>query len=482
MKRFVSYILIGVAALGLTACNGFLDKAPVLSQSTELTLSDYAGLNKATLGAYYFLADDAWYGGERILESEMRSGNGMKHAAHNSNRYTTQMNWNYTADATSDLWEDAYYVISCCNNVLDNLEGKESTDVSKQDLDNLKAECLFLRALSHFDLVTLYALPYMYVKANQASLNEAQKAGVPYVYHTDPDARPERDDVLTVYANVVKDLLDAEEAIDPKYVRAGITDKKAVVSLPAIQALLSRVYLYMGEWQKAADYATKVINNKDFALYSASEYGTAWTGNIGGSEVIFEIFIDMENRSNLNCSYMTYPDGSYGDCISSPALVALYEEGDVRGELFCMDEDETPGLFWTLKYEGKGLSTPDANNTVVLRLSEMYLNRAEAIVNGASVAGTDALSDLNAITSRRGASAWSAAGMEAIRTERRKELAWEGHYFFDLARWGLPVKRALCYGLMEKNQNIPFPDYRWALPLPKGELEVNENLIQNDKY
>ena len=484
MKRFVSYILTGIAVFGLTACNGFLDKGPVISQSSELTLSDYAGLNKAVAGAYYFLGEKQWYGGERVLEAEMRSGNGIKCAGpkHNSNRYASQMNWNYTPDATSAFWEYAYTTISCCNNVLDNLEGKEGADVTKQDLDNLKAEVLFIRALSHFDAVTLYALPYTYVKANQASLNEVQKAGIPYVYHTDPAGRPKRDDVLTVYDNIVKDLLEAEQAIDPSYVREGVADKKAAVTLPAIQALLSRVYLYMGEWQKAADYATKVINNKEYKLYSASEYTEVWTGNVGGSEVIFENYIDVNSRDNENCSYMTYPEGSYGDCIASPELLALYADGDVRRKMYRQDAEGTPGLFWTLKYEGKGLAVPDASNTVILRLSEMYLNRAEAIVNGATVAGTDALSDLNAITSNRGAAAWTAAGMEAVRTERRKELAWEGQYFFDMARWGLPVNREACFDLQEKNRNIPFPDYRWALPIPKGELEVNENLIQNDKY
>lgn len=482
MKRIISYILIGIAALGMTACKDFLEKAPVLSQSTELTLSDYSGLNKAVAGAYSYLGSSAWYGGERILESEMRSGNGIKHAAHTSNRYMTQMNWNYTADATSGMWSYGYVTIARCNNVIDNLEGKESTDVTAQDLNNLKAECLFLRALSHFDMVTLYALPYTYVKANQGSLKENQKAGIPYVYHTDPEARPERDDVITVYNNIVTDLKEAESIIAPDYVRAGVTDKKAAVTLPAIQALLSRVYLYMGEWQNAADYATKVINNNAYALYEADEYGDVWNGNVGGSEVIFENYIDLTNYSNLDCSYMTYPEGAYGDCIASNSLMSIYEDDDVRGLLYRQDKAETPGLWWTLKYEGKGLNTPDANNTVILRLSEMYLNRAEAIVNGASVAGVTALDDLNAITSRRGASRWNAAGMDAVRTERRKELAWEGHYFFDLARWGMAVNRESCYGLMEKNQNIPFPDYRWALPLPKTELEVNENLIQNDQY
>ena len=482
MKKIVSYILLGIAAVAAVSCNGFLDKAPVLSQSTELTLSTFEGLDKAVVGAYGYLGSSTWYGGEFVLESEMRSGNGIKHADHNSNRYATHINWNYTADATSGMWSLGYVNISRCNNVIDNLEGKESSEVSAQDLNNLKAEALFLRALTHFDLVRLFALPYTYVKKNQGSLKDEQKLGVPYVYHTDPEARPERDNVLTVYENIVNDLLEAEAAIASDYTRSGAKSKKAVVSKAAIQALLSRVYLYMGEWQKAADYATKVINNSSYKLYEADEYGKVWTLDEGGSEVIFENYIDLTNYSNLNCSYMTYPGGAYGDCIASPSLLALYADGDVRGKLYRQDSNGTEGLWWTLKYAGKGLSTPDANNTVILRLSEMYLNRAEAIVNGASVSGTTAIADLNAITSRRGAAAYTTAGMEAVRTERRKELAWEGHLFFDMARWNLGVNRDACYDLQPSNQNIPFPDYRWALPIPKRELEVNENLVQNDQY
>lgn len=482
MKKLISYILIGTALLGMTSCKDFLEKAPVLSQSTDLVLSSYDGLNKAVIGSYAYLASSGWYAGERVLESEMRSGNGIKAAAHNSNRYSTQMNWNYSPDATSGFWSTGYVTISRCNNVIDNLEGKDVGGITAKDLDNLRAEALFLRALAHFDMVTLYALPYTYVKANQASLKPAQKLGVPYVKHTDPAGKPERDAVLDVYQYIVDDLLDAERAIDPAYVRAGVKDKKAVVTLPVIQALLSRVYLYMGEWQKAADYATKVISNNNYALYEADEYADVWTNDIGGSEVIFENYIDMDHLSNTACSYMTFPDGSYGDCIASQALYNLYEDGDVRKELFRQDKDETPGLWWTLKYEGKGIYVPDASNTAILRLSEMYLNRAEALVHGATVAGTTALDDLNAITSRRGATAYTNAGMQAIKLERRKELAWEGHYFFDLARWGDSVTREACYNLQADNQNIPFPDHRWALPLPKGELEVNENLVQNDEY
>jgi len=472
MKRFATIIALG-AALVFTSCSGFLEKAPKISQSTETTLGSYDGLNKATLGAYTYLASTGWYGGERVLESEMRSGNGIKDLGHNSNRYTTQYNWNYTADATSDLWAYGYITISKCNNVIDNLEGKDTGDVTKQDLNNLKAECLFIRAISHFDMVTLYAQPYTY---------QADGLGVPVVLHTDPAGKPARNTVKEVYTQILADLLEAEKIIDKDYKRSGVTDAKAVVSIYAIQALLSRVYLYMGDWDNAAAYATKVIDSKKYALWTDKEYKDAWIASTGGSEVIFEAYKDLANYGNEDCSYMTSPKGAYGDCVASPELYALYADGDVRKTCFVQDEKKTAGLWWTTKYAGKGLNTPDANNTVILRLSEMYLNRAEAIVNGAKGQKVSAIDDLNAITAARGAAAYQTAGTDAIRTERRKELAWEGHYFFDMARWKQNIVRPANASLMSKNQNISFPDYRWALPIPKRELEVNENLVQNEKY
>ena len=480
MKKVFAYIFIGILAVSTVSCSKFLEKGPILSQSTDLTLSTYDGLSKAVIGAYAPLASDIWYGGDRVLESEMRSGNGIKDASHNSNRYSTQMNWNYSPDATSDLWSTAYITISRVNNVIDNLEGKDKDGVTAQDLANLKAECLFIRALAHFDLVTLFAQPYSY--ATSAAANEKAKLGVPYVYHTDPEGKPARESVADTYAKVVEDLLEAEKIIDPDFTRSGVGSEKAVASIYAIQALLSRVYLYMGKWQEAANYATKVIESDAFELYTTANYASSWNGAKGGSEVIFEAFVDINNRSNTGCPYMTYPEGSYGDCIASPALVDLYEDGDVRKEMYAPDSNNTPGLLWTTKYTGKGVGQPEANNVPVLRLSEMYLNRAEALVKGAVIPGATAQGDLAAITSNRGASAYAAAGMEAVKAERRKELAWEGHYFFDLARWNDSVVRPASWNLNPDYQNIPFPSYRWALPIPKGELEVNENLVQNDQY
>ena len=103
-------------------------------------------------------------------------------------------------------------------------------------------------------------------------------------------------------------------------------------------------------------------------------------------------------------------------------------------------------------------------------------------MRGAKVDGATAISDINMITSNRGAAAYSSVGPVDIQVERRKELAWEGHYLYDLARWGMPVEREEAdYPLLTQNHNVPFPSIKWALPLPKSELDVNDNLVQNPK-
>jgi hypothetical protein len=113
----------------------------------------------------------------------------------------------------------------------------------------------------------------------------------------------------------------------------------------------------------------------------------------------------------------------------------------------------------------------------------MYLNRAEAIMNGASVAGVDGLADLNTIPSNRGASTYNVLNRTNIKAERRKEFAWEGNYINDLARWGDGLTRSNeDFVLGTQNQNVEFPSYKWALPIPKRELELNENLVPNPGY
>lgn len=474
MKKII--ILLGIIPLLLAGCKDYLVEEPILSQSTEITLSSYNGLDAAVAGAYAPIVSSTWYGSFFVLDAEMRAGNAAipSNTDFTSGRMTTPKNLSYSSSNTSGLWGFAYYMISAANNVIDNLEGKESSEVTTQDINNLKAESLFLRALAHFDLVRLYATSYA---KNSGGL------GVPVILHTDPSGQemPARNTVAEVYDQIIADLLEAESIIDPAYVRTGVSDAKSVATLPAIQALLSRAYLYTQNWQGAANYATKVINNADYSLWSAAELSGVWGKDIPtGGEVIFEVYGLQQNSYDSwweGPSHMTNPIG-YADCAAHPDLTALYETGDVRGNLFRTDKDNASGSLWTTKYIGKGkgdaLSTPDVNNVIVLRLSEMYLNRAEAIINGAAISGVTALSDLNAIRSHRGASSLSSAGSDVVLLERRLELAFEGHYWFDLARTNRASTRS----------DLPLAkdDNRFVLPIPQREIETNSSLVQNTGY
>lgn len=499
MKK-IAYIALCAAAVLASGCKDFLTEDPFLTQSNALALIDYNAINSAVAGAYSPLADGAWYGADYVLTSEMRADNATipTSTSFQSGRYQAPFYMTYSADATVGLWGYGYYVISAVNNVLEAIEdnGMEAYakgKVSEQDVKNLQAECYFLRALSMFDMARLYA--YSPAKAAAVNFNDC----IPIVLKTDKTAKeqPARNTVAEVYAQIISDLTTAESLMAADYARAGITDKKAAATLPAIQALLSRVYLYNQDWQAAADYATKVINNPAFKLWTAEEYPSVWSKNVGGSEVIFEIYGNKSNAYDEyweGPSHMTNPIG-YADCAASKALTSLFEEGDVRGStgvrgeddgkaMFCTDqEEESNGELWTMKYYGKGLgdatSTPDVSNVIVLRLSEMYLNRAEAIVNGASISGVTALSDLNTIRANRNASPLTTAAGAAVALERRLELNFEGHYWFDLGR---TAAGAVNYSDVRRPDNLDASSKFWALPIPKREYDVNENLSHNPGF
>ncbi|MGM9734042.1 MAG: RagB/SusD family nutrient uptake outer membrane protein, partial [Prevotella sp.] len=249
MKKTILGLAIISAGL-FTSCDDFLTEEPILKQSNELTFAEFDNLDKAGAALLAMTQSDSWYDGSFLMQSEMRCGNAKNPTSMpGSGRYRNETQWNFNESVTSPLWAYAYYTISRANNVINNLEGKNVNGVTEQQVNDLKAEALFVRALCHFDLVITYCQPY----------NTTDTLGVPVVLVTE-NGKPARSGKKTVYNQVVKDLTEAESLMSDNYTRSGATDKAAVVSKPAIQALLSRVYLYMEEWQKAADYATKVIN------------------------------------------------------------------------------------------------------------------------------------------------------------------------------------------------------------------------------
>jgi hypothetical protein len=162
MKR-KTYILIGLAVvlmLSATSCEDFLYQQPRLSQTTELTLSTYEGLQAATLGVYSPLYSSWWYGQNFVVTADLKGGNA-KISPLNSGRFRTDYLWNNTPDVTHALWTRAYQAIARANNVINVLEdGFEEVGVDQSDLDQLLGECKFIRGLAYFDLARMFCQPY----------------------------------------------------------------------------------------------------------------------------------------------------------------------------------------------------------------------------------------------------------------------------------------------------------------------------------
>jgi starch-binding outer membrane protein, SusD/RagB family len=481
--RFEFKILFLIILVGISfACSkDFLVETPRLSQSNELTLSKYEGLNAATAGAYSQLCATSWYGAGLVITADMKGGNAKRGSAQ-SGRYADEYLWNNSPSATSGLWTQAYQTIAEVNNVLNVIDkGFTQTGISQAQVNQLKGECLFLRALSYFDLARMYCQPYVAGRSN---------LGVPVVLVTE-NSYPARKTVGDVYDQVVADLLASVPllpAVNPRKDDAGFA------TLTTSNALLAKVYLYMGDWQKAADYATTVITTSGLSLFAAADYttwdkGGYWGSGGPGAEIIFQVDGSEGNTSHgywEAISYMMDPDG-YGDCAASNDVRSLYEAGDVRAALF-LQPTKYPGEYWSLKYPGRLGKTPKREyNTPVLRLSEMYLIRAEAILDGARITGVTALSDLNAIRTNRGLAAATTVDLPEIYRERRRELCFEGNELFDLARTQRSLVRVDFTGLV--NKDVPFAfggsaetNYLWAMPIPQAEVDANVNMVQNPGY
>lgn len=472
---------MAILSAGLfTSCSDFLTEEPKQEQSNELTFATFDGVNKAAAAMYGMFQSDAWYDGEFTLMSELRCGNAKNPTSvPGSGRYRTDTQWIYSDHSTSPLWSYAYYTIARANNVINNLDDKVGKDATQQQVNNVKAEALFIRALCYFDLVITYCQPYNY------NATEDDKMGVPLVLVTE-NGKPARDSKENVYNQIVADLLQAESIMADDYVRSGVTDKAATPTKPAIQALLSRVYLYMNKWQEAANYATKVINNKKYELAPADAYAAMFSAATApeGGEIIFEVYGSdkneyWDNSGWAHLPYMTTTDdqGSHGDVCATKDLYDLYSEGDVRKSMFKQHGND----YFPTKYSGKPKdSDPKYTNVPILRLSEMYLNRAEAIINGASIQGVTAESDLRKIATVRGASQTAAATKQGVFDERRRELAFEGHITADYARCNKSMTRKDFDD--SKNKDVAFPSYMWALPIPNRERTANPNVAQNPGY
>jgi hypothetical protein len=472
IMRIIILVLTSLTIL-LTAssCEDFLDRDPEDKISNEGLFKDMEGVNYALAGAYNGLTDDNYYRKNFILVSGLKGGN-IKFSSNIVEMYLDRYRDTYNFDHSPADQQTAYYayrqiyeVLDMINNIIHNIpDAKGGTQAEK---DHVMGEAKALRALCHFDACRLFAQRYGHT-------SNAQHLGV-VIVRKSPDVfdQPERATVYDSYKFIVQDLKEAIELLESTPEQ---NKSEYWIDATAAKALLARVYLYKEDWNNAIDMATQVIEDNNHSLVGHNQYVEKWNQNEFNEEQIWILDNSYELAEALS-KYIGVPGISDKTQMTlSHDLLDLYGDDDVRGQLITTFENDTVST----KYRS---SNNIESNIPMIRLAEMYLIRAEASARvGEEI---QARSDLDAIRKRANpqASFPNYSGQELIDQilkEKRKELALEGHLFFDLKRLGRDIVRTDCNAT--KNQNLEYPNPNLVMPIPKDEMDYNENMTQNEGY
>ncbi|MBV9961942.1 MAG: RagB/SusD family nutrient uptake outer membrane protein [Parafilimonas sp.] len=449
----------------LSSCSkSFIEKNPFDSVPQGEAITDATSMQHALNGAYSGMRAVGVYGRDFPVIGDLQADNTFLEV-NNSGRYIPQYQFNFTAtDGTYDeIWKACYTVILRANQIID-------ADVSGDGVDAIKAQAYGLRGLMYFKLVNAYARPYT---------DDPSAMGVPLVLHYDAYAQPPRNSVKEVYDQIVSDLKKGFETAD------GYSNS-VTLSKYAIEGLLARTYLYMGDNTNAKASAADVINNSEFSLVSANNYANFWADpgiHSDAVEVMFEIDQDVINNNGPDDLAGIYVD-TYQDIYVSSDLYDLYSATDVRQTVMQPGSTKAgaPAVL-VYKYQNEN-NTKDKDNIKVIRLSEVYLIAAEASLPGNE---DDARMYLNAIAEIRdpGFNGYNSTGSELLNdiiTERRKELAFEGDRYYDLNRLMRDVTRSPNAGAIPGPLEIPYTDFHRIAPIPQTELQANPNIEQNPGY
>jgi hypothetical protein len=462
-----------------TSCESMLEVNPKDSLPGDKVLSTLAGSESLLLGAYDMMQSTSLYGRNMICQPEILADNcGMTQGG-----YMFRDEYRNVMGAGVNIWTNAYAVIAVTNDIIAAIDNIEIDATQTGTRDKIKGEALFLRGLFYFDLLRAYSREPGHL-VNDFAL------GVPLMtapfLTMGPDAYPSRSDIYAIWAQVEQDLNEAFTLLTGN---DGSNFPQRATSYAA-RALLARAYLYQSKWSEAIEAANWVIGQNNPALHTG-DYRDLFTD---GAESIFELTFSAPEAlgaSSLHAVYATLDNGNrdedgFGDGIGSGEgeliiaenLRTQFETGDKRLDLMRKAHFGSQDVWWTTKFNSwQGSFGQD--NIALIRISEMYLIRAEAALKLATPDYNTARSDVDALRAARGLGATTAANgnlAAAVQKERRLELCFEGHRLFDLKRQGLDITKEL------PSVTLPYTDFKVVAGIPQTEMDVNENLVNNPGY
>ncbi len=465
--------ILGVLLIVLSSCSKQLELPPenILTESQVLSSPNSAD---ALLSSAYFKSYSAirnYY----YMSADVATGNALTIA---TNGFISL--WNGTLNPGSTLvqtlWNNHYNAINEAN-VIINLIPTSNFDAPVKT--KLIAEAKFVRALNYFILLRDFG--------SGAITGKLSGAGIPLqlVNYANYDVSKNlpRSTCAEVYTQILKDLDEAA---------ADLTDQTTATpqafrgraQKTTCYALASRVALYMRDYAKSVTYSTQAMTNTTQYVLASSPAlvypVTSATSNLAlSTEFIFAFPVSFNSDATDNNLTGYFAKTAIWP---APAFLATYAANDIRNSASMMTVGSTTGpvaLFCPSKFA----NPTGRDHLPVIRLSEIYLNKAEALVRSTSSVNAEAITLLNAIRQRSFPAGLKPAPftalsfasptdlMTAILKERKWELAFEGHDMFDNIRTGVAPNAALT------DQN------KWVYPIPKREIDLTNGLItQNPGY
>lgn len=483
MKKNITKIVLLVTALAVTSCGD--DRFNILPNHQDTPAAVFtaeSNYRSVVDGAYDYLREiytgdngNMLVVGDALADNLILSKQGR---FSNADAY----NWSFTAlsSPVTSLYSTSYRTISRANLVLDNLNKVPYTDFMK----NIEAEARGIRAISHFEIVRAYS------KIPTQSADALNSMGIAYVTNFDPAMRPSRDaTVKETYDKIIQDLEFAKDNINT-------TNGVGRLNKASIYGYLSKVYLYLGDYDKSASYGEECIKLAP-SVGALNNVANIWKD---ASEDGLLLSLRNANLSSDNSSvgvgFNQAQSGIRSEFYVDYGLLQQYKNNDVRKSAYFITAPFNKVNYnHVIKYTHRASSiTQNIVNVKILRAADIYLTTAEAhhrISNSSR-----ALELLNTLRAQRyegytnGAESGDAL-LEAILHERRLEMFAENDRFWTLKRLGQDVVRS-NYGSdvdgtgtdipTDAIKTLPKSSHRFVLPIPDGAIRINPNIKQNPNY
>lgn len=473
-KNISIYYLLTIFIFTQTGCKKLVDvNAPVTSSNADIVYSTDATAIAVLNGVYIKMSQSGITNGitstslfTGLSSDELRLFDGVTDPT-----YVGYYQNSLTSSNTSgmDFWISIYssYVF-VANSAIEGLN--KSSGLTPAVKQQLLGEAKFIRAFCYFYLVNLYG-------------------DVPLVLTTDYriNSNIPRSAKADVYKQILLDLVDSKELLNENYLDITLLSTSSERVTPnkwTATALLSRSYLYNNDWVHAEEQATSIINNTN--LYDTVPLSDVFLKN--NKEAIWQLqpvdnVVSNTSDARLFVLPVTGPNTYQNMVYLSDYLKKSFETGDNRKTTWTDSITTENGITYAYpaKYKNNEIFSPVTEYTVIFRLAEQYLIRAEARAEQGNIEG--ATSDLNIIRQRAGLSPTTASTqpdlLTAILKERQVELFTEwGNRWFDLKRMGKadevlkPIKRSSWQSTDQ------------LYPIPQTEIDKNISLKghQNQGY